>query len=199
MRRWLLLLFANFLGILILLYFLDYFGFVSTYSDVKDRIFLEVEIDPLPTEEEALLELQLIEAEEREKLRAFLEERERSLVEKEEEVKADQARLQEERQSLASERESLIKKEEELTLRQSEKNAYNVKVADLANRFFNMPPQAAMERILALEDDLLILDVLKGMDQVAVQRGQQSIVPFLISLMPPDQAARILKKSTVSL
>lgn len=199
MRKWFLLVLGNFLGIMILLYFLDYFGFVSTYSNVKDRIFLEVEGDPLPTEEEALLELQLIEEEEREKLRAFLEERERSLVEKEEEIKTAEANLQEERQLLASERESLIKKEEELTLRQSEENAYEVKVADLANRFFNMPPQSAMERILALEDDLLILDVLKGMDEVAVQRGQQSIVPFLISLMPPEQAARILKKSTISL
>ena len=199
MRRWFLLIVGNLLAILVLLFFFDAFGVLDTYSVVKDRLFTLVPNPTNPTIEELERELQLQNEERQQKILLMLEQREELLSKREEAVKMAEATLQQETEAVAKERENIIAQKEQLEIEKQEAESYNNKVVNLANRFYDMPPESASERILELSDDLLIIDVLSEMDQVAVTRGQQSVVPFLFSLMPKEDAARILRKSTISL
>jgi hypothetical protein len=56
-----------------------------------------------------------------------------------------------------------------------------------------MPPEDAV-KILSKQDDLMILDILKRMDARAQTAGHASPVSHLLSLMDPDQSARIQRK-----
>lgn len=200
MKNWFLLILGNILAILVILFFLDYFGFLKVYSNIESQIFSTEESElSKATKEETFLNLRLIEQEEQKKMQLALGEKEALLKQKELELQQQKDRIEEEKKVLANERERFLKKKEALAFEDEKKNSYKAKVKSLAQRFYNMPPQSAYQRILALKDDVLIIDVLKGMDEIARSKNQQSVVPFLISLMPAEQAARILKKSTISL
>lgn len=57
----------------------------------------------------------------------------------------------------------------------------------------NMPPANAVA-ILEKMDDELAISVLKKVDQIAVENGTSSIVPFWMSLMTPDRVAELQRK-----
>jgi len=63
----------------------------------------------------------------------------------------------------------------------------------LSTYLTNMPPRDAVE-ILVNYGDQTLLDVLLVTDELADDAGQQSLVPYWLSLMPADRAATIGEK-----
>lgn len=90
-----------------------------------------------------------------------------------------------------SEKESaLIERENSVNdlLRQVENE--RAALVKLSTYLTNQPPADAVEIMVNLSDQLL-LDVLLVTDELADQAGQQSLVPYWLSLMPADRAATI--------
>ena len=58
----------------------------------------------------------------------------------------------------------------------------------------NMPPKKAVDRLQAMTDDLLIIEILRAVDTESVRIGQQSMVPYYLSLMSSNRAAVIQRK-----
>jgi len=143
-----------------------------------------IEEDPL------LLEREMLEKRE-EMLKASTEEIEllrKELEEKELSLKEYEARLQEEARRLDEEKKLLSEK-------LSQYDNYRENIREQARYFTSMPPEAAVER-LAQMDDLLVIDILRQIDQEAEETGTLSLVPYYLSLMDPKKAASIQRKMT---
>lgn len=126
-------------------------------------------------------------------------------LEKEEQrIEAERIKLEEERLKLEEMLAAVKAKEDELTTREQGLSAEKAQIADdeaakfqrdemiatMATRMTNMPPQDAVA-IMAGFSNTDLVDVLLKMEDNAVQAGQQSIVPFIMTLLPRDRAALI--------
>ncbi len=180
---------------MIVLFFLDLFGVYHGYGKMNAFVGKYLGKSKGIGRSE---DITLIEREEQSKLIESFSIREADLKKTESDLKAREDNLLKDAAALKQERENLEKQKKKIKADQSEKVAYEKKVQELSERFFNMPPEKSVERILALGDDLLVLDTLKAMDGIAAARNQTSVVPYLYSLMPPADAARLLRLSTVS-
>ncbi len=110
------------------------------------------------------------------------------LEKRELELKESEAKLTEEAKRLEEEKKVLIEK-------QREYDNYKDNIKKQAEYFTSMPPEAAVERLSKL-DDLLIIDILRQIDQSAAETGSFSVVPYYLSLMDPEKAATVQRKMT---
>lgn len=185
-----------FVGVFI--FFLGWSGYSPALKGFSDSIQASI---TYPDDELANLqkrELELIKEIENQKIleaikeqQSILEEQQLALNERENSINALAASLEEEKNNFLKEKE--LVEQTKVT-----DETYQQKVGELANTFISMPPERAVERLVATGDDLLIIDVLKKIDENAAAEGLTSITPFYYSLMEPGDASRILKKSTVS-
>jgi flagellar protein FlbB len=74
-----------------------------------------------------------------------------------------------------------------------EEAAYDKRIEEIAVQLENLPPANAA-RIIEKQDDLLIIDVFRMIDQRAEEAGSQSVVPGILQQMDPEQLARIQRK-----
>ena len=58
----------------------------------------------------------------------------------------------------------------------------------------SMPPDNAVAILLQYENDMDILDVFRVTDELAGKAGEQSLVAFWLSKMPPDRGAELTRK-----
>lgn len=76
-------------------------------------------------------------------------------------------------------------------LRQTDERDANI---DQIARYINgMPPQSAVQNLLAM-DDQDIIDILRKVESIAAADGKGSSVAYWFSLMPADRAAEIQRK-----
>jgi flagellar protein FlbB len=119
---------------------------------------------------------------------------------KREELDARETALDEQEQEIVQMLDAL--EEEKKALEEREKT-FN----DLVNRYENrdtnlrqiaaylegMPPEAAVERILKMDDQDAI-DLLRTSQKRADESGETSIVAYWMTLMPPERAAQLKRK-----
>ncbi len=184
---------ANLCAALIVLYFMDFFGIYNGYSKIGN---LAQKYLPKSHASAREADLSLIEREEQNKLIESFSLRETDLKAYEEKLKNREDNLVKDESKIKQERQNLEAQKKKIAATQADKNTYDKKVQDLADRFYNMPPDKAVERVLVLGDDLLILDTLKAIDALSAKKGSPSVVPYLYSLMPPADASRLLRLST---
>jgi len=75
---------------------------------------------------------------------------------------------------------------------------YDIKednIDSIANNLNGMKPKAAVDILLAM-DDQLIIDVLRKVDEKAASANTMSMVSYWLSLMPAERAAEIQRKMT---
>lgn len=181
------------LGVL-LLYVLEFAGVVNYFSIIKQRTLQASGGKKTGRSDDPFL----IEKEEYKKLLSSIEIREADINVLQKELDEKAAALDTRDKQLTEQNLQIQKIQEQMARAAEEKADYRKKVGKLAEGFANMEPEKSVERILALADDLLILDVLARMDQASAEQGKKSIVPYLYSLMPKEDASRLLKKSTVT-
>jgi len=78
----------------------------------------------------------------------------------------------------------------EIMRQTDDRNANIRKIAEYMN---GMPPQNAVDNLLAM-DDQDVIDVLRMADILASEAGRGSSVAYWFSLMPPERAAEIQRK-----
>lgn len=133
----------------------------------------------------------------------------------------DEDRLQKQRESLEIFKEELDKREEDiqvvekqneqvsLELAEREKNQEerektfnltvkkyddkNINVEQIAKNLNGMQPKAAVDILIAM-DDQTVIDVLRKVEELAAADGSSSMGSYWLSLMPSDRAAEIQRK-----
>ena len=78
-----------------------------------------------------------------------------------------------------------------LTLKKYDDKEVNIE--QIANNLNGMRPEAAVEIIVAM-DDQIVIDVLRKVEEMAAEKGTMSMGSYWLSLMPSDRAAEIQRK-----
>lgn len=76
----------------------------------------------------------------------------------------------------------------------SKYNEKAINVTQIAQNLNGMRPENAVEILKALDDQTCI-DVLRRVDELALERGAMSMTSYWLSLMPADRAATIERKT----
>ncbi len=189
---------AKVLYMLLLIIFLSVFGLF--WLDTIGLINLHKYMNRFAKESPSVLEKagdepSLIEREEFEKEKQKLhdrveelDKREALLAEEEKKIKSEREKIEEVANGLKLEK----KKFEEAKKVYS---GYQKNVRILAEKIGNMPPEDSV-KIMVNWEDPLIIDVLRQLDANALEAGQQSITPYLITLISSlhstDKASRIM-------
>ena len=173
------------------LYFLDYMRVINVLS-IANQITKKDISAPLRVEDTLLLE-----KEELNKKWELLTIKEIELSNQDLTLIASNLSLVTEKTKLQDEREAFLNEQMLVDLEKQEQNTYDIKITDVATQISGMPPQTAAE-LLNLQDDLQVVDVFKKMEEIAVAAGQASTVPFLLTLLEREKAARIQTLMLVS-
>jgi seryl-tRNA synthetase len=149
-------------------------GFKQVYAaKIEDRYLLErVELD---------------------KKWQILDEKIRNYEQDKAKLDADQRDVAIARDNIEKDKENVQNMIDNFEKAKAEKEAYDKRVDEVAAQIENMPPKSAV-LILEKEDDMMIIDIMKRMEARAADASRQSSVPYLLSLMDPEQAARIHRK-----
>lgn len=186
-RRMLILLFIN-IGLAFLsLYVLDMLQVID-YKQILNQVPFLRESYTVKIEDPYLLE------------RSELDKKWQILDEKIRNYEQDKKKLEEMERNIAVEKENIQKEKENnqsmidnFEKMKAEKESYDKRIDSVASQIENMPPKAAVN-ILAKQDDMMIIDILKRIDSRANDAGRQSTTPYLLSLMDPEQSARVQRK-----
>ncbi len=176
----------NIILLVILVFILDYFGIISikkifksgTEKITKTKVITE---DPF-----------LLEKEELRKQWMVLEEKERLHLEKVNDLTKKEQVLDEklkEADNLSKIAKEMQKKQEELKKQWEDRQA-NVK--NLASKIGNMPPKDGVVLLEKMEPTLAV-DVIRQMDQVALENDAQSITAYILSIMDKEKASVIIR------
>jgi flagellar protein FlbB len=115
-----------------------------------------------------------------------MDQREAELLRRQEEIEQMAQDLAEQQKALDEQALSLNAQRQDADVRRSnvERNARNLT---------GMPPERAVGIISAMDDQDAI-DVLRMTEEIAEQEGTSSIVPYWLSLLPPERAAELQRK-----
>ncbi|HOJ50609.1 MAG TPA: hypothetical protein PKW55_07350 [Spirochaetota bacterium] len=177
------LVFLNIVLVLILLFVLNHYNIISFSGIIskkaeKTQEFIE---DPFLLEKEML-----------KKQWEVLNAKEQSYIEKMNELKKKEELLTEKLKEAEKEIEiakSMQKKQEEIKKNYEDRKK---NVRDLALKIGNMPPKDGVA-LLEKMDPVLAVDVIKEMDNIAVERGKKSITDYLLSIMDKEKASTIIR------
>lgn len=180
--------------ILGMFFFLDFFGVFSLYGQVKDALWGSTGLILVDKDSPTRNDMLLFAEQEYKKIQESLRVQISELTRLQEEVSKQKEEIEEKSRNLEEQEKSFQNKVEKLRMDEDEKNSYDRRLITLAESLYNMPPERSVERILALKDDILVLDIFAKMDELAKKRGDISVVPYLYSLMPAEDSGRLLRK-----
>ncbi|HPJ16308.1 MAG TPA: hypothetical protein PLE16_03585 [Spirochaetota bacterium] len=165
---------------------LDYMGLINLTKTASMFSKDEASVLYADDDEPSLMKLEELEKnkEQLKERTEDLDRREALLLEQEKSSNTDKEKIQEMRAGIELERKKL----------ENEKNKYSgykKNIVDLAQKIESMPPKEAVA-IMINWDDPLIIDVLRQIDQNALDAGAMSVTSYLISLMPKDKASRVM-------
>jgi flagellar protein FlbB len=169
----------------------DYLGLIQVkerFAPVYELVGLQAAEPVEQPDDELLLERQRLQKQQKAlSIREEeLDEREKSIERKEEEVQQKLETLEEREKALAEKEKSFNERV----------NQYENKRANLrqsAEYFTGMPPEKAVDRLLEMEDQEVI-EILRTAERMAQEAGEDSVVSYWLSLMPPERAARLSRK-----
>lgn len=165
---------------------LDYMGMINLTKGASLFNKEEESVLYADDDEPSLIKLEELEKN-KEKLKERIEEldrREALLSEKEKRSENDAEKISEMRSGIELERKKLETEKQKYS-------GYKKNILDLAQKIESMPPKDAVA-IMINWDDPLIIDVLRQIDQNALDAGAASVTSYLISLMPKEKASRVM-------
>ncbi len=169
----------------------DYLGLL----DIKETLSPVLSVvgigapEPIPEDESAYL----LDGERLKKLEEALTLREEELDAREEELNARQAELEQKIEIMAERETEMEEREKSFNDRLKQYENRNAALRQSSEYFVGMPPEDAVERLLAM-DDQDVIDILRMTETIAGEEGTTSIVPYWLSLMPADRAANLSRK-----
>jgi hypothetical protein len=188
----------NLVIFIVLLYMFDVFGVVDYYTLMRSRIepnlpgfITKIYNKPRINDASALTQDDL------KKMRESFILREKDISSQEQMLITRAVELNTEQETLQQDKDNLLLAWSNYQAKIDERSNYQAVLADLAGKLGSMPPQnsvALINELAAGGSDELVIDVLLEMDAIAAQAGGNSITSFLISLLDPAVAARLLEK-----
>jgi flagellar motility protein MotE (MotC chaperone) len=186
-RRIIFLLFIN-LGLAFLsIYILDMLQIIDYRQIINEVPFMREA--PSPKIEDPYL----LEKVELEKKWQTLDERVRNFDEEKKKLEEESRAIAIDKENVARDKANVQNMIDNFEKEKSEKESYDKRIDQVTVQYERMPPDDAV-KILAKQDDMMVIDVLKRMDEHAQAAGQASPVSHLLSLMDPEQSARIQRK-----
>ncbi len=170
----------------------DFLGLVEAESllgPVRRVVGLQV-ITPVENAEDPLLldrERLAKDREAVEQIRAELDKRER-------ELKGLEERSAEIREQLAEKEKAIQEREKSFNERLAAFENRRVNLDQNARYLVGMPPEKAVAMLLAMTNDTDVIDILRTAEEIARQEGEDSIVSYWLSLMPPERSSAIVRK-----
>lgn len=166
------------------LYFFDFMRIIDYRTLFADTTKLTLKASP------KIEDPLLLEKEELSKKWELLSIKETEISNKDFLLQSNQLALDGEKNKLLEEREAFLNEQALAALKKEEENAYDKRIAEVAAQMAGMPPQTAAE-ILNLQDDLHVVDTFRKMEELAAMNGEASTVPFLLTLLDREKAARV--------
>ncbi len=167
-------------------YWFNYLGLVNlprAYSKIASRI-------PVIPYGKDIANPFLLEKEFYDKLKLSYESQFAQIKQLENLLKDKEDQANEKEKAIAEAEKALKEKEENIYRKLKEYEDYKENIRKEAIQFINMPPNEAV-KILNNMDILKVVDILRAMDEYFASRGETSLVPYLVSLMPPERAAKL--------
>lgn len=168
------------------IYWFNYIGLVN----IQRSLFKVSKKIPLISYAKEIQDPFLLEKEYIEKLKLSYESKFLLLQKEEEDLKKRENEIKLKENLLQKQSKALEDKELSINRKLKEYDNYKDNIKKQANYFINMAPKNAVD-IMNGMDILLVVDILRAMDEIFNERGEDSTVPYLISLMPSDRAAKI--------
>lgn len=188
----------NVLAFMALLYMFDVFGIVNYYTLMRSRI--EPNLPSFVTRfarAPRIEDASVLGYDDMEKMRESFQLREKD-IQAQEQLLSDKAiELNSQTEVVEQDKTNLLLAWSNYQATLDERNDYQVVLSDLASKIGAMPPDnsvALLNELAASGSDELVIDVLLEMDAIAEAEGRNSITSFLLSLLDPQVAARILEK-----
>ena len=122
-----------------------------------------------------------------------LELRDMELNRRESDIRNRQGEIEQMAQELEERQKTLEDQEKSFNAQLGEADIRSRNVEQNARNLVGMPPERAVGILVAM-DDQDIIDVLRKTDEIARAEGTTSIVPYWLSLMPPERAAELNRK-----
>ena len=186
-RRIIFLLFINLGQAFLSIYVLDMLQIID-YRQIIEQVPFLRETPTAKIEDPFLLEKV-----ELDKKWQTLDERIRNFEEEKKNLEEQSRAIEIEKENVAKDKEDTKNMIDNFEKEKADKESYDKRVDQVAIQLENMPPEDSV-KILGKQDDMMILDILKRMDARAAEAGRASPVSHLLSLMDPDQSARIQRK-----
>jgi flagellar protein FlbB len=122
-----------------------------------------------------------------------LELRNLELDQREETIASEEGRILQMSQELEDRQKALDDRENSIIIKEQETDARNANIEAIARNLIGMPPENAVA-ILAQTNDQDAIDILRMTEAISASEGTASIVPYWMSLLPPEQAAELQRK-----
>ena len=97
-------------------------------------------------------------------------------------------------EELTEKQESLEKREKSFNEKQNEIDNRRRNIMQMATYLVGMPPEKAKDILLNMENDMDVIDILRMTEELAQKAGEDSIVSYWLSLMPPERSAELARK-----
>ncbi len=112
---------------------------------------------------------------------------------REEAIASAEAEILQMSQELEDRQKMLDDRENSIIVKEQETDSRNANIERIARNLIGMPPENAVA-ILAATNDQDAIDVLRKTEEISRLEGTASIVPYWMSLLPPEQAAELQRK-----
>ena len=122
-----------------------------------------------------------------------LELRDMELLRRETDIRNRQGEIEQMAQELEERQKALEEQEKSFNAQLGEADIRSRNVEQNARNLVGMAPDRAVG-ILRAMDDQDVIDVLRKTDEIAEAEGSTSIVPYWLSLLPPERSAEISRK-----
>ena len=188
----------NVIAFMALLYMFDVFGIVNYYSLMRSRVQPNLPSFVTKfTRAPRIEDTSVLGYDDMEKMREGFQLREKDIQAQEQLLSKKAIELNSQTEVVEQDKTNLLLAWSNYQATLDERNDYQVVLSDLASKIGAMPPQnsvALINELAASGSDELVIDVLLEMDAIAEAEGRNSITSFLLSLLEPQVAARILEK-----
>jgi flagellar protein FlbB len=170
----------------------DFLGLIEAetlFAPVRRLVGLQVITAVENTDDPLLLERERLakEREAVEQIRAELDKRERALKDRED-------GSEEIREQLAEKERAIQEREKSFNDRLAAFENRRVNLDQNARYLVGMPPERAVAMLMAMPSDTDVIDLLRTTEEIARREGEASIVPYWLSLMPPERSSAIVRK-----
>jgi len=175
----------------------DYLGLINVkemLSPVVAPVAGRLGIDfGLPEAIENIEDVNLLEKERLGKQQQALDMRMSELDLREQEIEAAEAEIKQMLESLEEREGAFEEQEKSFNDRLKEYDNRNANLRQAAEYFVGMPPKAAVEMYLEMEDQDVI-DILRAHQRISDEEGKASMVSYWLSLMPAERSATLNRK-----